>query len=242
MGRRVGRRSRPRRWSPLATPLRKALFFTLPKRALAYTGSMVGQRGDGGERRAQIVDVARALFAERGYRSTTTRELARAAGVSDALMYRYFAGKDDVLRAVVDQGIAGFATMGEAAATGRDWPLRERLRWLGSAFAKTVAAQRDLLVLFVSEHQLLADDARLVTFIDRAATGLGAEISRRARAGEFRADLDGYLFARSFMGAIVAFVILQQVLGMDRVHTIDAEAYINELVETHLRGALAAEK
>lgn len=69
-----------------------------------------------------------------------------------------------------------------------------------------------------------------------------AEISQQARAGEVRADLDGYLFARSFMGAIMAFVILRQVLGMDRAPTIDAEAYINQLVETRLRGALAAEK
>lgn len=187
------------------------------------------------------MDVARGLFAERGYRATTTRELARAAGVSDALMYRYFASKDDVLRAVVDRGIAGFAAMGPAAATGRELPLRERMRRLGSVFVKTVAAQRDLLVLFVSEHQLLADDARLVTFIDFAAAGLGAEIAGRARAGEVRADLNGYLFARSFMGAIVAFVILQQVLGMDRVHPMDAETYIDDLVETHLRGALAAD-
>lgn len=115
------------------------------------------------------------------------------------------------------------------------------MRLLGSAFVQTVAAQRDLLVLFVSEHQLLSDDARLVTFIDRAAAGLGAEVVGRARAGEVRADLDGYLFARSFMGAIVAFVILQHVLGMDRIHAIDTETYINDLVETHLRGALAAQ-
>lgn len=194
-------------------------------------------RLDSEARRAQIVEIARRLFASGGYRITTTRQLARAAGISDALMYRHFESKDDVLRAVVDQGLAGFAAMGDAAGAGRDRPLAERLTLLGRAFVGTLGAQADLLVLFVSEHQLLADDARLVRFIDLAAAGLGAELAERARGGELREDLDGYLFARSFMGSLVSFVMLQQVLGMNRVHPVDAEDYLAALVDVYVRGA-----
>jgi AcrR family transcriptional regulator len=194
-------------------------------------------RLEGDARRAQIVEVARRLFAEGGYQTTTTRQLARAAGVSDALMYRYFKSKDDVLRAVVDQGLAGFAAMGKAAGVGRDRPLAERLTILGGAFIAVLNAQVDLLVLFVSEHQLLADDARLVTFIDLAASGLGAELAARAEAGEVRGDLDGYLFARSFMGSLVSFVLLQRALGMDRVHPVQADDYLAGLVDLYVRGA-----
>jgi AcrR family transcriptional regulator len=198
---------------------------------------MPESRLEGDARRAQIVEIARRLFAEAGYRPTTTRQLARGAGVSDALMYRHFASKDDVLRAVVDQGLAGFAAMGEAAATGRDRPLAERLTILGRAFLGVLDAQVDLLVLFVSEHQLLAGDARLVGFIDLAAGGLGAELAARAHAGEVRADLDGYLFARSFMGSLVSFVLLQRALGMDRVHPVEAEDYLAAQVDLYVRGA-----
>jgi AcrR family transcriptional regulator len=198
---------------------------------------MAGERLEGDARRAQIVDVARRLFAEAGYRTTTTRQLARAAGVSDALMYRHFEGKDEVLRAVVDQGLAGFAAMGEAAGLGRDQPLAERLTILGAAFLEVLHAQVDLLVLFVSEHQLLADDARLVAFIDLAASGLAAELAERAAAGELRNDIDGYLFARSFMGSLVSFVILQNALGMDRVRPVDAADYLAGLVDLYVRGA-----
>jgi AcrR family transcriptional regulator len=194
-------------------------------------------RLEGDTRRAQIVRIARRLFAEGGYRTTTTRQLARSAGVSDALMYRYFESKDAVLRAVVDQGLAGFAAMREAAEVGRDRPLGERLTILGRAFLATLDAQADLLVLFASEHQLLADDARLVGFIDLAASGLGAELAARARVGEVRDDLDGYLFARSFMGSLVSFVILQRTLGMDRVHPVEAENYLAGLVDLYVRGA-----
>src|SRR6201996_151681 len=194
-------------------------------------------RLEGDTRRAQIVGIARRLFAEGGYQATTTRQLARAAGVSDALMYRYFESKDDVLRAVVDQGLAGFAAMRESAEVGRDRPLAERLTILGQAFLATLDAQADLLVLFVSEHQLLADDARLVGFIDLAASGLGAELAARAEAGEVRDDLDGYLFPRSFMGSLVSFVLLQRALGMDRVHPVQADDYLAAQVALYVRGA-----
>jgi AcrR family transcriptional regulator len=152
-------------------------------------------------------------------------------------MYRHFTSKDDVLRAVVDQGLAGFAAMGEAAAVGRDRPLAERLTILGRAFLQVLDAQVDLLVLFAAEHQLLAGDARLVGFIDLAAGGLGAELAARARDGEVRDDLDGYLFARSFMGSLVSFVLLQRALGMDRVHPVEAEDYLAAQVDLYVRGA-----
>ncbi len=199
-------------------------------------GAVTFTRLQGDTRRAQIVEVARELFARNGYQTTTTRELARSAGVSDALMYRYFESKADILRAVVDQGIAGFAAMSTAASEGRELPLPRRLNVLGRTFLTTIAAQRDLLVLFVSEHQLLADDARLAAFINLAASGLGAELAERAGAGEVRSDLDGYLFARSFMGALVAFVLLQESLGLNQVHPVDPDAYLAELVGVFVKG------
>jgi len=206
-------------------------------RPLSIMSSMTVTRMRADTRRAQIVTVARKLFARAGYRSTTTRELATAAGISDALMYRYFEGKDDILRAVIDQGIAAFTAMGPAAAAGAQMPLTERLIDLGRRFLATVSDQRDLLVLLIAEHQLLSEDPRFVTFVDLAASGLGAELAARAQAGEIRSDLNGYLFARSFMGALVAFVLLQGVLGLDHVRSVDPETYLADLVETFVKGA-----
>jgi AcrR family transcriptional regulator len=198
---------------------------------------MQERRLDGQVRRGQIVQAARRLFAEHGYPQTTTRQLAKAVGVSDALMYRHFENKQDVLRAVVDQGLAGFTVMRETTGAGRDRPLAERMTILGRAFLEVLEAQADLLVLFISEHQLLADDARLVGFIDLAASAFGQELAQRAQRGEIRADLDGYLFARSFIGSLVSFVLLQKVLGMDRLHAVDAEGFLNELVAVYVGGA-----
>jgi AcrR family transcriptional regulator len=46
------------------------------------------------ERRAAIVHAVRRVFAEKGFDGTTTRELAEAAGVSEALLYKHFPNKE----------------------------------------------------------------------------------------------------------------------------------------------------
>lgn len=48
------------------------------------------------ERRGGILDAALRVFAERGFHGATTKELARAAGVSEALMFRHFPTKEDL--------------------------------------------------------------------------------------------------------------------------------------------------
>lgn len=50
----------------------------------------------GDERRAQILEVSRALFARHGYEATTTQAIASAACVTEPVLYRHFAHKADL--------------------------------------------------------------------------------------------------------------------------------------------------
>lgn len=52
------------------------------------------------ERRDQILSAALRVFADRGFHGATTRELAKAAGVSEALMFRHFPTKEDLYAAL----------------------------------------------------------------------------------------------------------------------------------------------
>jgi len=52
------------------------------------------------ERRDRILDAALQVFAERGFHGATTRELAKAAGVSEALMFRHFPTKEELYSAL----------------------------------------------------------------------------------------------------------------------------------------------
>src|SRR6266705_491038 len=54
----------------------------------------------GDERRAAIVRAVRNVFAEKGFDGTTTRELAQAAGVSEALLFKHFPNKESLYSAM----------------------------------------------------------------------------------------------------------------------------------------------
>src|SRR5688572_21144352 len=61
-----------------------------------------GARMAGEERRLQILRVAVSLFSNRGFRGTTTKEIAQAAGVSEAMVFRHFATKEELYAAILD--------------------------------------------------------------------------------------------------------------------------------------------
>src|SRR3954447_16478045 len=54
------------------------------------------------ERRNTIVQSAIHLFAEKGFRGTTTRELAAAAGVTEPVLYQHFRTKSDLYSAIIE--------------------------------------------------------------------------------------------------------------------------------------------
>jgi AcrR family transcriptional regulator len=54
------------------------------------------------QRKQAIVDAVRDVFAEKGFDGTTTRELAKAAGVSEALLYKHFPSKESLYTAMLD--------------------------------------------------------------------------------------------------------------------------------------------
>jgi AcrR family transcriptional regulator len=77
--------------------------------------------------RSTLLSVARGLFTEHGYATTSTNEIADRAGVTRGALYHHFAAKDDLFRAVFEQLEAEIAEqVARAALAGAD-PL-EQLR------------------------------------------------------------------------------------------------------------------
>nr|WP_233552781.1 TetR/AcrR family transcriptional regulator [Jiangella rhizosphaerae] len=60
-------------------------------------------RMTGKQRREQLLDVGRALFAERGYDGTSIEEISARAGVSKPVVYEHFGGKEGLYAVVVDR-------------------------------------------------------------------------------------------------------------------------------------------
>jgi hypothetical protein len=112
-------------------------------------------------------------------------------------------------------------------------PLEEFLELVGTGFIHTIRANLDLVTILIGERHALGGDTRFVAFIDDAATRLGRVID--AEAGNPDGG-QGYLTARAYFGALIAFVLLQDQLGMTSIRPVDTADYIHHLAQLTTRG------
>ncbi|MBW3536067.1 MAG: TetR/AcrR family transcriptional regulator [Gemmatimonadetes bacterium] len=152
-----------------------------------------GLRADARRNRERVLVAARAVFARRGLEAGVD-EIAREAGVGVGTLYRRFATKDDLVLAIVEDGMGVLLEELEAAATLEDpW---EGLEAAMLALAEAMAADRGF-VDAVREHLLT-----LPLFLSLRERLLGAcepLVERGRAAGVLRNDveaLDLLLLAR----------------------------------------------
>ena len=103
------------------------------------------------DRRLQIMEAAKELFARQGFEGTTTRQIAGAARVNEAIIFRHFPTKEDLYWAIIDR---------ESELTG--WqPALQRQLSLGASDREVFAAiAEDILVRRAKDSSL----SRLLLF------------------------------------------------------------------------------
>jgi len=172
----------------------------------------VPPRPAAGERRAQILRAAMDCFAARGFRGTTTRDIATRVGITEAALYRHFPSKEALYAAIVEEKMAApewMEVVAEAAAAGDD-----RGVFAGLAHALLASAEDDPSFLRILLYTGLEGHAQAAPFfatrVRRLREFLAEYIARRTREGVFRA-IDPVLGARAFLGMVMDFVIVREV-------------------------------
>ncbi len=169
-------------------------------------GVVGGGRMAGEERRQQILQVAMHLFSQRGFRGTTTKEIARGAGVSEAMVFRHFATKDELYHAILDHkacagGIDPCALLGDAIARKDDRAVFEEL-----ARAMMQHHEQDTEFLRLLSHAALEEHQLVELFFDRNVRQmyelLGGYIRERQRDGALR-PVEPAIIVRALLGMII---------------------------------------
>ena len=111
-------------------------------------------------REQQLLELAEALFAERGYAGASMDELARRAGVTKPVVYELFGNKEGLFGVCVDRSVERLATAIAAAVHAEDEP-EARLRAGGLAFIRFAASNRATFDL-MSMGGSFAEKARAV--------------------------------------------------------------------------------
>ncbi|HEX3558030.1 MAG TPA: TetR/AcrR family transcriptional regulator [Pyrinomonadaceae bacterium] len=211
------------------------------------------------ERRLQIVKVAMRLFSERGFRGTTTKEIAHAAGVSEAIIFRHFATKEELYTAIIDyKACAGIAAgladdesshpvietiracVGDAMERRDD---REVFRRIALAMMEHHARDHEFLRLLL--YSALEGHQLAQIFWDKNVRVLyeflGGYVRERQREGAFR-DVDPFVAVRAFNGAIIHHSLNKILWERDAARCIvnlGAEEAAGEFTEILLRGIVA---
>ena len=148
-------------------------------------------RMPGEDRRRQLLRVAIESFAQNGFSGTKTKDIAAAAGVSEAILFRHFASKEDLYHAILDEkeatmgGERWFVEMNELAERRDDRGLFQHVaRQLIRSFREDAAFHRLLLYASLEGH-LLAD-----LFHERFGLPMGDFLTRyialRQKEGAFQ--------------------------------------------------------
>jgi AcrR family transcriptional regulator len=129
------------------------------------------RRLSGSERRAQLIEVGRAVFAKRGYEGTSMEEIADRAKVSKPIVYEHFGGKEGLYAVIVDREIDYVVRrIVEAIANGS---ARERVESASLAFLTYVKDQPDGFAVLSQDSPLSATRGRLSSLLNDLAERVG---------------------------------------------------------------------
>jgi len=161
----------------------------------------------GEARRLQILAVAESLFSERGFRGTTTKEIAQAAGVSEAMVFRHFATKEELYAAILDHKACSGGAF-EPAKMAADAIRRKDDRGVFESLAlgalehhqKDPEFQRLLLHSALEKHELA--QMFFEEFVRRVYEFLSKYIRERQRDGAL-IEIDPAVAVRAFIGMVM---------------------------------------
>ena len=161
---------------------------------MAEKNRQAAWRRDPELKRARIRAAARALFLKRGYAATTTAQIARAAKVSEGLLFHHFASKELLLREVASAHADGFVAAMDGATTGGDSPDVSRILRAIFAYVRT---RRPVVTLIAREGATLGAELHRGRVVD----ALAALLARWRDAGHVR-NLDPRIAAEILYGAV----------------------------------------
>lgn len=196
--------------------------------------------------RARILDAAAELMATIGLARATTKEIARAAGCSEAALYKYFAGKEDLFLHVLDERLPRLGPLlselakrpaeGGAAGGGDGRSVEENLVEVVRQAALFYEATFAIAASLFAEPALLRRHAEGVRALGAGPhiplRALGAYLRNERDAGRIRADADPDAAATLLLGACQQRAFLRSFPDGEPV------APVEEFAPTLVRAAL----
>lgn len=165
------------------------------------------------ERKKQILQSAIGVFVEKGYNGSTTKEIAKAANISEVTLFRHFASKSEIFMESIEPIL--FTTLKESITASKDLTPKKQLEYILTERIKLISKNRGVMKLVLMESQINTELEDL-NFIGKISTLL------RVTINEIKAPVEDDVFVmRTLMGGILSFLYLPE----------DNEEKINDFVK-----------
>lgn len=194
--------------------------------------------------RQQILDAAQQVFAAKGFEGASIKDLAKAAKISPGLLYWYFRDKTDLFTSLLAERIeAGFGQLPENVSF--DLPPEQFLRQFGRFYIGVLEQpmNKALFKLMVANAQAFPPTIHQArsNLINRVLTTLQSYLQRQIEAGRLR-PCNTEMVARTFMGSIVAYLLLKHVLQEKLAQERSVETFVDGITDVVLHGILPTDK
>lgn len=170
------------------------------------------------ERREQLLDNAADLFARLGYARATTSELARAAGVTEPIIYRHFKSKRDLFIALIARTGERTLEQWEHDLADADTPAERLARLIGDN-PMVSPEGRDAYRVFLQAISEVEDGA-----IRKAVSDHIGSVHTFIRDELIRAQQDGAVSDR-FSAEVLAWVLITMGLGYGALSALGVEGH-----------------
>ena len=193
------------------------------------------------DRHRQLLRVAIDTFAQRGFGGTKTKDIALAAGVSEAILFRHFATKEDLYLAILDMKVDRHAhdamqqlNLEREARCDDCGILRSIAAHILSSFQEDPAFHRLILYAMLEGHLMASLFQKRFGAAERGS--LRSYLLLRQKEGAFR-PCDPDLAASFVIGTIVHFAMGRHLFKMKRPVASD-ETVVNEIATFILGGLM----
>jgi AcrR family transcriptional regulator len=153
----------------------------------------------GKERREQLLDVGRSLFAERGFEATSTEEIAARAGVSKPIVYEHFGGKEGLYAVVIDREMQRLLDLFTSALTAGD--PRELLEQAALALLTYIEDDSDGFRILVRDSPVASTSGTFSSLLNDIASQVEYILAREFKARGYDPKLAG-LYSQALVGMV----------------------------------------
>ena len=184
------------------------------------------------ERRAQILQGAKELFAKHGYHGTSIRTINKHIDITDGLLYHYFpGGKQEILETIFRESQqARLLLMDQLiAAIHPGQPLEEALYLFVASMVSTMVGDKEFIKIMLRDSDNIQSEDKnfMGELILQRHQALTDALARRAQTGEIR-ELDFQAAAKQVI-SIGVMVIVSQVTAINMIKT-DVDSYLRNMI------------